>query len=150
MSTPQESTIYHRLISLIKMENLSVYAFERQIKISNGWLQTHKKEPSVNRKLSNGGIGSDILQRIYEHYPHWNMMFLVFNEGEMVNKGVRIVTAQDDRPGDRPTFLNELSPNLQPAAKECLEMVELLRNQVQVLQAANADKQRIIELLDKK
>lgn len=66
-----------RLDLYLKFKNLTPHAFEKKIKLSNGYFSKQLKH--------NGSIGSDILIRIHEQFGDLNLIWLLLGEGQMIN-----------------------------------------------------------------
>lgn len=66
--------IKDRLSVFIEYKNLSKYAFEKSIGVSNGFFN------SINKS-----IGSDKLGYISKTYPDLNISWLITGDGEMLN-----------------------------------------------------------------
>lgn len=58
-----------RLESLINKEQLSPSAFEKEVKIANGYI--------AKQKAGKGGIGSEVLEKILIKYPSWDLYWIV-------------------------------------------------------------------------
>jgi hypothetical protein len=62
----------------LQFKNLTPHAFEKRIKLSNGYFSKQLK--------NNGSIGSDILVRIHEQFQDLNLLWLLLGEGQMINE----------------------------------------------------------------
>jgi transcriptional regulator with XRE-family HTH domain len=112
-----------RLYQYLEYKKLTPYAFEQACGISNGYL---------NKQLSGkGSMGSEILEKIYRHCTDLNLLWLITGEGRMLQHHP-FKLAEDKAPYQ---------------TKD--ELVQLLKDKIQVLQQANADKDKIIRLLEK-
>ncbi len=80
-----------------------------------------------------GTIGSEILEKIHHHCPDLNLLWLITGEGHMLRSG-------------HPHELKEDTPAYQ--TKD--DIIALLKEQITVLQQSNADKDKIIALLEKR
>lgn len=69
----EEKTIKQRLLEFIKYLNISQGRFEKQVGLSNGYINNLSKD-----------IGSEKLQRILGTYPELNLDWLLTGEGEML------------------------------------------------------------------
>lgn len=67
-----------RLAMYLQFKNLTPHAFEKRIKLSNGYFSKQLK--------NNGSIGSDILVRIHEQFQDLNLLWLLLGEGQMINE----------------------------------------------------------------
>lgn len=114
-----------RLYQYLENKNLTAYAFERACGIANGYL---KKQ--FNGK---GTLGSEILDKIHSRYPELNTVWLLTGEGEMLigDSGVKMLEIDKE-------YLT---------IKD--EIIDLLKNQISVLEENLADKEKIIQLLEK-
>lgn len=68
-------SIKDRLIKFIKYKGISVREFERNVDLSNGYINKIK-----------GNIGEDKLNNILQEYPELNKVWLLTEEGEMINE----------------------------------------------------------------
>jgi hypothetical protein len=124
--------VIDRLYQYIEYKGLSAYAFERSIDISNGYLGKQFRTA--------GGIGSEILEKIYHQYIDLSLIWLITGEGKMIlppgkqNRRRETNVAQEDSADYIKTR----------------ETIDLLKEHVGVLKKANADQQKIIEMLEKK
>jgi transcriptional regulator with XRE-family HTH domain len=67
-----------RISMYLQFRNISPHAFEKKIKLSNGY---------YSKQLRNkGSVGSDILIKIHEHFPDLNMLWVLTGEGNMVDE----------------------------------------------------------------
>ncbi len=115
-----------RLYEFMESRQLSAYAVERSCGIANGYLKKQKK--------GKGTIGSEILERVHQHYPELNLLWLLTGEGEMHAEAI-LPSAGEEEQQYR-------------LARE--EMITLLQEQVRLLQQHLADKEKIIALLEKR
>lgn len=66
-----------RISMYLQFRNISPHAFEKKIKLSNGY---------YSKQLRNkGSVGSDILIKIHEHYSDLNMLWVLTGEGNMID-----------------------------------------------------------------
>lgn len=69
-----------RISMYLQFRNISPHAFEKKIKLSNGY---------YSKQLRNkGSVGSDILIKIHEHFPELNMLWVLTGEGSMINHSI--------------------------------------------------------------
>jgi len=68
-------TIKDRTLEFIKYKNISVKEFEIVCGLSNGYVTNMRK-----------GFGADKLNNVLSAYPELNRDWLLYNEGEMINK----------------------------------------------------------------
>lgn len=74
-----ETTLKQRLILFIKYLNMSQSSFEKELGLSNGYINNISK-----------GIGADKLQRILCGYPMLNSEWLIDGKGEMIKNNISI------------------------------------------------------------
>lgn len=119
--------IIDRLIQYLEHKKITPYAFERACQVANGYLKKQHK--------GKGSIGSDILIRIHENYIDLSLIWLIAGEGDMLNP----VKESDEK-----NILND-DPR-QYYTKD--EMIRILQQQVELLETALTDKEKIIVLLE--
>jgi transcriptional regulator with XRE-family HTH domain len=74
-----------RISMYLQFRNISPHAFEKKIKLSNGY---------YSKQLRNkGSVGSDILIKIHEHFPDLNMLWVLTGEGNMVDESRAVQSA---------------------------------------------------------
>ena len=74
-----------RISMYLQFRNISPHAFEKKIKLSNGY---------YSKQLRNkGSVGSDILIKIHEHFPDLNMLWVLTGEGNMVDDSRAVQSA---------------------------------------------------------
>lgn len=113
-----------RLQIYLSHKGITAYAFERTCDVANGYLKKQVK--------GKGTVGSDILERIHEQYSDLSLLWLLTGTGEMID----VYAGQE---------LQE-----EEAAYKVMraELIQLLRGQIAVLEASNADKDKIIQMLE--
>ncbi len=125
-------TIIERLYQYMDFRKLTAYEVEHTCNISNGYLGKQRKKK--------GAVGTDILERIKKQYPELSIVWLFSGRGEML-----------------------IDPSLHPDEQLAYEMREekeaylttkdeviiLLKTQVSLLEDALADKEKLINLLEK-
>lgn len=116
--------IIDRLQQYIESRNLSPYAFERACGLANGYLGKQLK--------GRGRIGSEILEKIHNACQDLNLTWLVTGKGEMT------VQRHEQQVHEGAVGYTD--------GKE--EIIRMLRSQVTVLEVSNADKDKIIALLE--
>ena len=135
--------IIERIYNYLAIKKITPYEFERKCEVSNGYLNS--------RKTGTRGIGSEILEKIYKNYPDLNLIWLITGDGEMIAD----LHTQNAHPNAYPS--PEKSPGASPVEGyefviERLKMTEklneILTQQNATLIASNADKERIIAMLD--
>lgn len=113
-------------------KNLSAHAFERRCGIANGYLGKQLK--------SKGAVGSEILEKIHQQYADINLSWLLTGEGSML---LPLLKNAGDKNGDQ--LVEEETSLYEVSSKN---IIALLRKQVALLEKANADKDKIITLLE--
>lgn len=68
--------IIDRIILFIKHKNLSMRAFDKSIKVGNGYTSKQYK--------SSASVGSDVLEKIIGVYPDLNPLWLLTGKGNMI------------------------------------------------------------------
>lgn len=110
------------------VKKLTAYALERECAIANGYLKKQSR--------GKGTIGSDILEKIHSKYIDLSLLWLLTGKGSMLIRPAKLSTAQSI----------EEEETTYHTSKE--NMITVLRKQVDILEKSNADKDRIIALLD--
>lgn len=67
-------TVKERLKDFIKVEKITVKAFEESLEMSNGYVNSISK-----------GIGDAYMRKLIEKYPNLNIKWLLTGEGQMLN-----------------------------------------------------------------
>ena len=67
-----------RLLEYLAYKEITVYAFEKTCGVGNGYLGKQSK--------GKGSVGSDILEKIGDHYPDLNLGWLITGKGKMLQK----------------------------------------------------------------
>ena len=121
--------IIDRLTKYLKQKTITPYSFERTCQIANGYLKKQIR--------GKGSIGSEILARIYHHYPDLNLLWLISGEGEMLvpENEMRIINNQVEE--EKIFYTKD-------------ERIEFLNERIALMESSLADKKRIIDLLEKK
>lgn len=115
-----------RISMYLQFRNISPHAFEKKIKLSNGY---------YSKQLRNkGSVGSDILIKIHEHYTDLNMLWVLTGEGNMID--------------DSRTLNNALAEEF--TFKYEVENIKLqnLQEDVEQLNTVIKDKEKIISLYE--
>lgn len=121
-----------RLYQYMEFKGLSAYAFERSIGVANGYLGKQFR--------TGGGMGSEILERIYYQYLDLSLIWLITGEGKMILPAGK---------GNKPKGMNVVEEEMTEYIRGKDALIETLRKQVVYLEELNADKQKIIELMEK-
>ena len=116
--------IIDRLIKYLDHKRITAYSFERTCQVANGYLKKQQK--------GKGSIGSDILERIHRNYLDLSLLWLISGEGEMLE------------PDKGPN--NILKESKQYYTKD--EMIQFLQERITLLEAAVADKEKIIAMME--
>jgi hypothetical protein len=123
--------LIERLQQYLAYYNISAYSFEHTCGLSNGYLGKQLK--------GKGAVGSDILERIKQNYTDLSLIWLVTGKGTML--------LSPPKPGSDKKFseLNE-EQTIYFTSKD--DVISLLNKQIEKLEATNADKDKIIGLLE--
>lgn len=113
-----------RLYQFIEYKGLSAYAFERTCELSNGYLNKQSR--------GNGGMGSEVLEKIHRVFPELSLIWLISGKGKMLFEEEK--------------ELNDAAKAYQSASDE---MLDLLKDKIRLLEKANADKDKIIALMER-
>jgi transcriptional regulator with XRE-family HTH domain len=117
--------VVDRLYKYMEYKQITAYAVEKACRIANGYLGKQKR--------GKGSIGSEILEKICRFYDDIDITWLIVGEGDMILENARIQ--------------NMVSEDKQFYSKD--EMIEFLKGQVSLLQAALEDKRKIIAMMEK-
>ena len=115
--------IIDRLAKYLAYKKITNSVFERTCGIANGYLKKQQK--------GKGSIGSDIIERIHNRYVDLSLIWLLTGEGDMLGEETTLNLLQEDR---------------QYYTKE--EKIQFLSERIAMLEAALADKEKIIALLE--
>ncbi|RFM30204.1 hypothetical protein [Deminuibacter soli] len=115
-----------RLYRYLAYKNITAYAFEQNCGLSNGYLGKQAK--------GKGTIGSDILEKIYNHYFDLSLIWLITGEGSMLGENHRHAFETND---EHATYFTRD------------EMMHALQQNIILLQQLVKDKDQIITLLNK-
>lgn len=116
--------IIDRLQQYIEYRKLSPYAFERACGLANGYLGKQLK--------GRGRIGSEILEKIHSTFQDLNLTWLLTGQGEMiVSHSGQLIREENAGYGNSRD-----------------ELIRMLRSQITLLEVSNADKDKIIALLE--
>lgn len=118
--------IIDRLARYLDYKRISVYSFERNCQVANGYFKKQQK--------GKGTVGSDILERIYKKYDDLNLHWLVGGEGGMIRDDVETRLLMEE--------------SKQYYSKD--EMIQFLNDRIALLQKALTDKEKIIYMMEGK
>lgn len=141
MST--EERLIERVRKFLKTKGVTAYEFEKKIEVANGYLN--------KQAAGKGTVGSEALEKIHRQYPNLDILWLLTGEGEMEISSSKMHT-QDAHPNAHPKA-NETGDGedfslLIERQKMNETLVEVLKQQNATLQASNADKDKIIAMLE--
>ena len=120
--------VIDRLYKYLQLKQLSPYAFERNCAIANGYLKKQTK--------GKGSIGSEILEKIIARHSDLSLIWLLTGKGDML--------IQNGYPEPRDSGRLSEEEALYPQS----QLTKLLHDQIEILQKALADKEKIIQLLE--
>ncbi len=118
-------TVVDRLFKYLKYKNLNARNFEQACKVANGYLKKQQK--------GKGSIGSDIIERIHKQYFDLNILWLLSGKGDMLGEDPNANNTKAEE--HAPLYTTE-------------EKIKLLSERISMLEAALADKEKIIALLE--
>ena len=122
--------VIDRLQEYLSKKNISPYVFEKNCGIANGYLKKQMK--------GKGSVGSAIVERIAEKYKDLNTSWLVTGKGQMLI--THFYMQSDD--------VSMLAEN-ESVYENHQQTIKSLREKIQILENALADKDKIITLLEK-
>lgn len=119
-----------RIALYLHFRKISPHAFEKKIKLSNGYFTKQLRHL--------GSVGSDILIKINIAYPELNILWVLIGEGQMiVDDGSRPTT-------NHPNVVEDFTSRYTTENKK----MKLLENDFDKLQIALRDKEKIIGLYE--
>ena len=107
-----------RLLSYLEFKNISVYAFEKNCEVANGYLGKQMR--------GKGTVGSDILEKIADKYPDLNLVWLITGKGKMLQKPLT-----DKKSADAESMVNEEAT----VYKIKQQLIDTLKAQLKTLEA---------------
>jgi hypothetical protein len=115
-----------RISMYLQFRNISPHAFEKKIKLSNGYY--------AKQLRNKGSVGSDILIKVHEHYTELNMLWVLTGEGNMIDPSRSLSITQAE----------------EFAYKYEVENIKLqnLQEDVEQLNTVIKDKEKIISLYE--
>ena len=119
-----------RISLYLQFRKISPHAFEKKIKLSNGYFSKQLRHL--------GSVGSDILIKINIAYPELNILWVLIGEGQMiVDDGSRPTT-------NHPNVVEDFTSRYTTENKK----MKLLENDFDKFQIALRDKEKIIGLYE--
>lgn len=125
-------TVPERFYQFMHFKQLKARTVEMECGLSNGYLGKQRK----NR----GSFGGNILRKIEQRFPELNMTWLLSGEGEMLTAKYREVNT------DLFDTVEEESVIYGSAQQE---IIVLLKRQIEQMESALSDKQKLIQILEK-
>ena len=119
--------IIDRLYKYLESNHITPHAFERTCGVANGYLKKQLK--------GRGTIGSEIVERIIDAYKDLSLTWLITGEGKMLLAEKMATHGQK---------MNEAAPDYQSHDL----ITRQLKEKIQILENALADKEKIIRLLE--
>lgn len=115
-----------RLYQYLELKHLIPYNFERNCGLANGYLHKQSK--------GRGGIGSEIIEKIHRKYSDLSLSWLITGSGMILTNSVYRINENMEE--ERVEYLTDEGT------------VRLLKEKIQILENALADKEKIIRLLE--
>ncbi len=125
-------TVPERFYEFMHFKQLKARTVEMECGLSNGYLGKQRK--------NKGSFGGNILRKLEQKFPDLNMTWLLSGEGQMLNTKYREVGTEMFDTVEEESMLYG-SPQQ--------EIIHLLRKQVEHMEAALSDKQKLILILEK-
>jgi hypothetical protein len=122
--------VIDRLHEYLSEKSISPYIFEKSCGIANGYLNKQKK--------GNGTIGSKIVEKITAKYKDLNVTWLLTGNGRMLSSHFYVQSDQVSSLAEK-----EIAYETQQ------NTIKSLHDKILILEAALADKEKIIKLLEK-
>jgi hypothetical protein len=119
--------IIDRLFVFIAERDLSPYSFEKTCQVANGYLRKQQK--------GKGSIGSDIIEKIHQHFSDLSLIWLLTGEGQMLAAGDHESDGMMLREG-RPQYTKD-------------DHISALKERVALLETLLSDKEKIIKLMER-
>lgn len=125
-------TVPERFYAFMHFKQLKGRTVEMECGLSNGYLGKQRK--------NKGSFGGNILRKIEQRFPELNMTWLLSGDGEMLNAKYREVNAQMfDTVEEESAFYGSTQQ----------EIIVLLKKQIEQMESALSDKQKLIQILEK-
>ena len=125
-------TVPERFYEFMHFKQLKARTVEMECGLSNGYLGKQRK--------NKGSFGGNILRKIEQRFPELNMSWLLSGEGEMLNAKYREV---DEQMFDTVEEESAIYGSAQQ------EIIGLLKRQIEQMESALSDKQKLILILEK-
>lgn len=122
--------LIHRLQLFLESAKITPYTMERTCGFSNGYIG--------KQLIGKGSVGSNALEKIHQHYPELNLIWLITGKGQMLTKEVF-------EHGDAAPVIMREDLIAYHSLKDAL--IESLKSQIAQLQQQSAEKDMIIALL---
>lgn len=122
--------VIDRLQQYLASKSISPYVFEKNCGIANGYLSKQLK--------GKGTIGSEIIERITEKYTDLSISWLLTGKGQMLTSHFYVQSEQ----------VSALAEN-ETAYETQQTIIKALGEKILILENALADKEKIIQLLEK-
>jgi hypothetical protein len=119
--------IIDRLFVFIAERDISPYTFEKTCQVANGYLRKQQK--------GKGSIGSDIIEKIHQHFSDLSLIWLLTGEGSM------LMRAENEQTG---MLLREARPQY---TKD--DHIAVLKERIELLETLLSDKEKIIKLMER-
>jgi hypothetical protein len=125
-------TVPERFYEFMHFKQLKPRAVEIECGLSNGYLGKQRK--------NKGSFGGNILCKIEQKFPELNMTWLLSGDGDMLNTKYREVRSLSiDTVEEESAFYGSAQQ----------EIISLLRRQIEQMESALSDKQKLILILEK-
>jgi len=119
-----------RIALYLQFRKISPHAFEKKIKLSNGYFSKQLRHL--------GSVGSDILIKIHLAYPDLDILWILIGDGQMIQKESRVKHVSQSN------VVEDISSRYTTENKK----MKLLENDFDKLQIALRDKEKIIGLYE--
>lgn len=119
-----------RIAMYLQFRTISAHAFEKKIKLSNGYFSKQLKHL--------GSVGSDILIKIYLAYPELDILWILTGEGQMIKPETNLSQVVSSNLVE--DFTNKYTSEN--------KRLKILENDFDKLQIALKDKEKIIGLYE--
>ena len=120
-------SVNKRLKEYIKSQKMTISHYEKEISVSNGYVNSISK-----------GIGGEVLLNILEKSPNLNLVWLLTGEGEMLKETFNLKPTtylhdnEDEKKDDRDYMIEVQKKLIEKLEKEVKELKEQLENKTKV------------------